>query len=190
MITESFVSVTYDVTSPNLVLTEPSSPQVITNLPSIITIQGTAADSLSGLASLTVNGVEVPVDPVTGFFQADVSVGTEDISQIMVVATDTAGNTVEFSVPLTYNLTSNSNPGTGSDGTSTGQTNSGTGTNNNNTGGVSVGDSSIVPNIVFTEPSSQQVFTNIPSTITIQGSVANALSNIASVTVNGVAGGC
>ena len=47
-ITESFVSVTYDVTSPTLVLTEPSSPQVITNLPSIITIKGLAADSLSG----------------------------------------------------------------------------------------------------------------------------------------------
>ena len=182
-ISEASVSVTYDITSPTLELTELSSPQVITTLPSILTIQGTAADSLSGVKAVTINGVEVPVDPETGFFQADVSVGTEDISQIMVVATDSAGNTVEFSVPLTYNLTSNSNPSTGTNGSSTGQTNTGTGSNNNNPGGVSVGDPSIVPNIVFTEPSSQQVFTNIPSIITIQGYV---LSNIKSLTANGV----
>ena len=138
-ITESFVSVTYDVTSPILVLTEPSSPQVITNLPSTITIKGIAADALSGITSMTVNGVAVQVDPVSGFFQADVSVGVEGISQIMVVATDAAGNTAEFSVPLTYNLTSNSNPGGSGvleDPSST--ANHGTATNNKPDG---VGDS-------------------------------------------------
>ena len=75
--------------------------------------------------------------------------------------------------------------------------NDATGSNNNNPDGLS-GDSPNTINddstpaftILFTEPSSQQVFTNIPSTITIQGSVANALSNIASVTVNGVAVRC
>ena len=179
-ITESFVSVTYDVTPPILVLTEPSSPQVITNLPSTIRIQGTAGDALSGITSMTVNGVAVQVDPVSGFFQADVSVGVEGISQIMVVATDAAGNTAEFSVPLTYNLTSNSNPdGSGVLEDPSSNANDGT-TSNSNPDGVAT------PTIIFTEPSSQQVFTNIPSTITIQGSVANTLSNIASVTVNGV----
>ena len=79
---------------------------MFTNSPSTITIQGSVANALSNIASVTVNGVAVEVDPVTGFFKTDVLIDEEGTSQVKVVATDVEGNITESFVSVTYDVTS------------------------------------------------------------------------------------
>jgi len=86
-----------DVTSPTVTITYPADGDSFTSRDNTVTVNGTASDD-TAVASVTVNGF-----PATGTtnWSADVTL-TKGINTIIVVATDTPGNTATETIKITY----------------------------------------------------------------------------------------
>lgn len=89
------ISVRLDTTVPIITLISPTTGQVLGATPA--TVSGTVADA-SGVSSLTVNGVSVPV--INGAFSAQVPLNAGD-NTINITATDGAGNAVSTATRVT-----------------------------------------------------------------------------------------
>ena len=93
----AFVTVKLDKTPPNLSITAPANASNIFFSP--VTVAGTVVDALSGLASVTCNGVPAILNG-TGF-SCGVTL-TPGANSINAIATDVAGNTRTSNLSLTY----------------------------------------------------------------------------------------
>lgn len=95
--TEIIRRFTIDTEPPVITVSHPIDGQTITERPIIVT--GTAYDLGVGLRSLTVNGVEVDVNPDTNVFATEID-PPEGASTLTLVATDNAGSQTVHSMQL------------------------------------------------------------------------------------------
>jgi hypothetical protein len=91
------VTVKVDKTPPVLTIASPAGGTRLFTSP--VTIGGTVADALSGVASVTCNGVPATVNG--GSFSCAVPL-TPGANSVIAIATDVAGNTVTSNLSLTY----------------------------------------------------------------------------------------
>jgi hypothetical protein len=84
-------TVTYDPNAPNLAITDP--PQDITTSLSSLTIKGTVSDAQTAVTlTLTVDGQVYTPTVTNGAFSQDITFTTEKHYNVVVTATDQAGN--------------------------------------------------------------------------------------------------
>lgn len=95
----NIVSTTGDMDNPALAITSPSSGFGTTQ--NTVNVQGTAGDAISGIASVTVNGVAAGTSDSYAHWTAMVPL-TVGPNTITVIATDAAGNPNTVSVTGTY----------------------------------------------------------------------------------------
>lgn len=95
--TTEIVAVTLDTDNPVLNVTSPTDGAILSS--NTVPVSGTATDSTSGIASLTVNGATVPVG-TDGSFSANVAM-PDGAGSITVTATDRAGNTAQVTRSIT-----------------------------------------------------------------------------------------
>lgn len=92
------VNLKIDKTAPTLAITSPASGATVANQQ--LTIIGTVADALSGLASVTCNGSPATLNQGTLTCSRTLIAG---LNNIIVTAIDVAGNTTSVTFPVTLN---------------------------------------------------------------------------------------
>src|SRR5581483_10152423 len=95
----SLIQLPVDTTAPTVTVATPAANFAMAA--KNIFVSGTASDSLSGVASVSVNGTTASYDIISGVFSAVVSADNEGPFVISVTATDNAGNT---SSPVTVTV--------------------------------------------------------------------------------------
>ena len=98
----SAVTVVRDTTPPAVTITSPGGGLMTKQ--STVTVQGTATDAASGVASVTVNGVAATLGAGT-FTAANVPLSAEGANTLIATATDRAGNTATASVTTVRDTT-------------------------------------------------------------------------------------
>jgi hypothetical protein len=101
--TERAITLVVDTRPPVLTLDPPSSVSTPT-----FTLTGSAIDAVSGLASLAINGEPV-VPYLDGSFSEKLAL-TKGANDILVQATDKAGNTTSQTFTVTYSVSSSATP--------------------------------------------------------------------------------
>lgn len=93
----TFATVKLDKTPPNLIITSHADGSTI--FTSLIELKGTVTESLSGLASITCNGVSATINGSSFTCNATLKLGTNSIN---VIATDVVGNVKTSTTSLVY----------------------------------------------------------------------------------------
>jgi hypothetical protein len=95
--TEASVAVNIDKTPPSVIITNPADGVTLNTSP--VTVSGTITEALSGIVSVTCNGILAVFSDST--FSCDVSL-TEGDNSIVVEATDFAGNVSSSSINVVF----------------------------------------------------------------------------------------